>query len=231
MPSQINILILEDQGLVRAGMRELIRISEPTAIVHEAASYDEAIQVLSMQDVDFAFLDIDLRSSRSGIDVLGYLREHELGAFAIMLSARDERDVVLECINLGACGYIHKDMSDDKVFREALATVLQGGIFLPPILGGSPPGLPADPGKNGADPLAELGVTGRSVEVLHYICQGLPNKAIARKMDVEEGTIRKDYVPKLFKIFRVARRTELLIEVARRGIKLPRIDKQATPHP
>ncbi|MBV8633543.1 MAG: response regulator transcription factor [Burkholderiaceae bacterium] len=225
MPSQINILILEDQGLVRAGMRELIRISEPTAIVHEAASYDEAIQVLSAQDIDFAFLDIDLRSPKSGIDVLDYLRERELGAFAIMLSARDERDVILECINLGACGYVHKDMSDDKVFREALAIVLQGGIFLPGIIGGSLPRPPADSGKGRADTLASLGVTGRSAEVLHYICQGLPNKAIARKMNVEEGTIRKDYVPKLFKIFRVARRTELLIEVARRGIKLPRIEK------
>jgi two-component system nitrate/nitrite response regulator NarL len=49
----------------------------------------------------------------------------------------------------------------------------------------------------------------------------LPNKTIAAKMQVEEGTIRKDYVPKLFRIFQVTRRTELLVEVSRRGIIVP----------
>jgi two-component system nitrate/nitrite response regulator NarL len=57
--------------------------------------------------------------------------------------------------------------------------------------------------------------------VLYYLCQGLPNKTIATRMQVEEGTIRKDYVPKLFRIFQVTRRTELLVEVARRGVIVP----------
>lgn len=69
--------------------------------------------------------------------------------------------------------------------------------------------------------LDAIGLNGRSVDVLYYLCQGLPNKTIAKMMNVEEGTIRKDYVPKLFRAFRVARRTELLVEVARLGLKVP----------
>ncbi len=66
-----------------------------------------------------------------------------------------------------------------------------------------------------------LGIGGRSLEVLYYLCQGLPNKSIARNMGIEEGTVRKDYLPRLFRLFKVARRTELLIEVSRRGIVIP----------
>ena len=66
-----------------------------------------------------------------------------------------------------------------------------------------------------------IGVTGRALEVLYYLCQGLPNTAIANRMRIEEATVRKDYVPKLFKLFRVTRRTELLVEISRRGLSIP----------
>jgi len=221
--SVLNILVLEDQGLVRAGMRELIKIYEPRARIFEASNYVEAIALLEDHLFQFAFLDIDLKGERTGLDVLHYLREREMETRAIMLSGCIEKDVVLESINAGACGYIPKNISNDGVFRHALDTVFQGGIFLPePVLW---EGLNVD---RSVAPLPEislesLGVCGRSAEVLVYLCQGLANKAIARKMDIGEGTIRKDYVPKLFRIFKVAKRTELLFEVSRRRIKLPNL--------
>lgn len=225
MASTIKILILDDQGLVRAGMRELIRISEPNANIFEASSYEEAVALLAVETIDFAFLDYDLKSVKTGLDVLKHIRESELETYAIMLSGRCERELAMECISAGACGYINKDMSDDEVFRDALNTALRGGIFMPAALVGR---AESSKGAAGSEiSLSAMGVSGRCVEVLSYICQGLPNKAIAKKMNVEEGTIRKDYVPKLFRIFKVARRTELLIEVARLGIQLPTLDKSS----
>jgi two-component system nitrate/nitrite response regulator NarL len=50
----------------------------------------------------------------------------------------------------------------------------------------------------------------------------MPNKSIANKMGIEEATVRKDYVSRLLEIFGVARRTELIVEISRRGIKIPR---------
>ncbi|MGZ8282419.1 MAG: response regulator transcription factor, partial [Allosphingosinicella sp.] len=66
-----------------------------------------------------------------------------------------------------------------------------------------------------------LGIGGRVLEALYWVCQGLPNKSIARNMGIEEGTVRKDYLPRLFRAFKVVRRTELLIEVSRRGMVVP----------
>ncbi len=112
-------------------MRALIQFCEPRAAIKEAGSYDEALHTLSALPIDIAFLDLDLKETRSGIDVLKYIRASELTTRAIILSARSEESIVLECIRLGACGYILKDMDSDGVFRRALDTVFQGGVFLP----------------------------------------------------------------------------------------------------
>ena len=216
-----TILILEDQSLVRAGMRELIQISEPQARLLEASSFEEAAALVEDGPVEIAFLDIDLRGERSGLDFLRWLRSREFDTRAIMLSGRSEKDVVMECLREGASGYIVKDMESDGLFRRALDTVFQGSIFLPASVlgrGGFSPARATEPEPVTAE---SLGLSGRTLEVLYWVCQGLPNKAIARHMDIEEGTVRKDYLPKLFRLFKVVRRTELLIEVSRRRIQVP----------
>ena len=68
-PAAPSILILEDQALVRAGMRELIQISEPHGRIEETSSYGEAVEKLVAEPFDIAFLDIDLRAEKSGLDV------------------------------------------------------------------------------------------------------------------------------------------------------------------
>lgn len=65
-----------------------------------------------------------------------------------------------------------------------------------------------------------LGLAPRHCEVLYYLCQGLPNKSIANCMGISEGTVRKSYVSDLLRFFGVARRTELMMEVARRRLKV-----------
>jgi two-component system nitrate/nitrite response regulator NarL len=187
--------------------------------VIEAATYSEALGCLGEAVFDIAFLDIDLKGEKSGIDVLRHVREAELDTRAIMLSAHSERDIVMECIGAGASGFILKDTDTDGIFRHALDTIFGGSIFLPPNVIGRGGFSPVSPNRTSS--LDSMGLTARSVEVLYYLCQGLPNKLIAKKMEIEEGTIRKDYVPKLFRAFNVARRTELLVEVARRGLVLP----------
>ncbi len=222
-PAQsLDILILEDQALVRAGMRALIQISEPHARIREAANYEEAVALAKAGPIDIAFLDVDLKADKSGLDFLKWLREGERDTRAIMLSGRAEKDLVMACLAEGASGYIVKDMESDGLFRRALDTVFSGSIFLPATVIGRGGFSPSQPAAPAAVPAETLGISGRTLEALYYVCQGLPNKLIARNMGIEEGTVRKDYLPKLFRIFHVVRRTELMIEVSRRGIAVPR---------
>src|SRR5215217_8172063 len=129
--ASLDILLLEDQALVRAGMRELIQITEPRARISEASSFEEAVAKVEAERFDIAFLDIDLKDGRSGIEFLRWLRGRDVDTRAIMLSGRSEKELVMECLNEGASGYILKDMDGDGVFRRALDTVFQGSIFLP----------------------------------------------------------------------------------------------------
>jgi two-component system nitrate/nitrite response regulator NarL len=220
----LSVLLLEDQGLVRAGMRALIELCEPRASIQEAGSYDQAVALLAAGPIDIAFLDIDLKQTLSGIDVLKHIRASERATRAIMLSAQTEETTVLDCIRLGASGYILKEMDGNGIFRRALDTVFQGGVFLPAeILGRG--GVSPRAGNDGAASLAEIGVKGRALEALYYICQGFSNAVIAHKMGVAESTLANEYNSKLFKIFRVANRASLIVEVARRGIIPPPPDR------
>ena len=224
---ELAILLLEDQGLVRAGMRALIQLCEPRATIQEARSYDEAMARLADGPIDIAFLDIDLKETLSGIDVLKHIRASELPTRVIMLSAQTEESIVLNCLRLGASGFIPKDMNSNGVFRRALDTVFQGGVFLPAGIlgrGGFSPRLVT---SGGPSSLAEIGVKGRALEALYYICQGYSNAVIAHKMGVAESTIANEYNSKLFKQFHVANRASLIVEVARRGIIPPRPDHLA----
>ncbi|NOT85917.1 MAG: response regulator transcription factor [Methylococcaceae bacterium] len=139
LSDHLKILLLEDHGVVRAGFKALLREFVPDAQVYEAASYDQAIAILASDAIDFAFLDFKLAEAadKSGLDVLHYIREQELATRAVMLSGGEfasgylAKELVLQCINAGAFGYIPKAMEGDGVLREAFETVLQGRVFLP----------------------------------------------------------------------------------------------------
>jgi two-component system, NarL family, nitrate/nitrite response regulator NarL len=212
-----RVLLLEDQALIRAGMRALIEASEPGAVVREAGSYDEAVACLEATSPDVAFLDIDLKSARTGLDVLAHIRARGLSTRTIVLSANGEAAFVLNALRMGASGYIVKDMDGDGLFRRALDTVFQGGVFLPAdIFGREDATAAAAPAS-----LDTIGVKGRALEVLYSICQGFSNQLIAEKMNLAESTVANDYNTRLFRQFRVASRAALIVEVARRGIIPP----------
>ena len=154
---RLRILLLEDQALVRAGMKALIQISEPLATIREASSYDEAVETIRNANFDIAFLDIDLKEQQTGLHFLRYIRSLDLDTRAIMLSGRVEKDLVMSCIEAGASGYILKDMDSEGLFRRALDTVFQGNIFLPASV----------IGRGGFQPLA----CRRAVQRVSRICR------------------------------------------------------------
>jgi two-component system, NarL family, nitrate/nitrite response regulator NarL len=216
----VAVLVTVRSGLGTCWHASPHAVVEPRASIQEARSYDEALARLAAGPIDIAFLDIDLKETLSGIDVLKHIRASELPTRVIMLSAQTEESIVLDCIRLGASGYIPKDMDSNGVFRRALDTVFQGGVFLPAgILGRG--GFSRRFVGSGGNSLGEIGVKGRALEALYYICQGYSNAVIAHKMGVAESTVANEYNSRLFKQFRVSNRARLIVEVARRGIIPP----------
>lgn len=216
-PVPMNILLLEDHGVVRHAMRTELQMTEPLARVHEASSYAQAMDLLASHAFDVAFLDHDLGEERTGFDVLEHIHENCIETKAIILSGRDDRATIMDCLAAGASGFIPKAAEGEGIFRRAIDTVFQGGVYLPS----------SALGKGGYTPVTapvtaeSAGVTGRQLEVLYYLCRGLQYKVIAWKMDISEHTVRKDYVTALLRRFNVPNRVELMLEISRRRIVVP----------
>lgn len=214
-----NVLIVEDYGLVRAGMRALLERAAPHYAVFEEGTYEGAIDLLLRVPFELVFLDIDLGASSSGLDILRFIRDRELACRAVMLSASDDRDTVMSCVSQGASGFITKAGGDEGVFEQAIETVLAEEVYLPNSIVKRADFSPGQTISVGCS-AESLGLARRQCEVLYYLCQGLPNKSIASRMNISEGTVRKSYVSELLSFFGVSRRTELIIEVSRRRLKL-----------
>ena len=215
-----NALLVEDQALTRQALKTLLVQCDPLLSVDEAGDVDTCVGMLARGSYDLMFLDYQLGKGRSGMEVLRWVAEHELPLHTVMLSGQDDRDTVMECIKAGASGFISKSSDEGNlVFRSALDTILRGQIYLPHTAMGKGGFSPAT--TRPAASLEGLALSPRLAETLGYICQGLSNKSIARKMGLTENTI-KEYSGALLEKFGVRRRTELIVEMARRGIVIPR---------
>lgn len=215
-----QILIVEDQSLIRQALRLMIEERAPGCRVQEEAGYEGALLALDTGRYDMVFLDIELGGPRSGLDLLRELRQRQATCQVIMLSGNEERDMVDYCLAQGASGYISKASDDGSALLKALwALKLDPWSAQPSEASQAPSHWPAT--------LAELGLSPRKCEVLYHLCQGLSNKAIARRMGIEEATVRKSYVTELLRVFGVSRRTELMAEIGRRGLQIPPPQAQA----
>ncbi|MGH7087781.1 MAG: response regulator [Stellaceae bacterium] len=107
-------------------MKALIQVSEPLATIREAASHEEAVAAVAHATFDIAFLDVDLKEQRTGLDFLRHIRSLDLDTRAIMLSGRVEKELVMTCIEAGASGYILKDMDAFELDNDGAADTCEG---------------------------------------------------------------------------------------------------------
>lgn len=230
-----KVLLVDDQELVRSGMKSMLQQVAPAVAIDQAGSCAEAKALLQAARFDIVFLDLDLdvqdrhsgrsgHPGQSGLAILEYLRERCLPVRVVMLSDSDDPDTILRCIAAGACGFITKRVGDERMLAFALGAAFSDGLFLPASfltairdrLTPAPPSAAANRSS-----LVPLGFSPRLTEALYYLCQGLSNQDIADRMGICEGTVRKSYVSELLRAFGVARRSALIIEVNRRGLQVP----------
>lgn len=228
-----KVLLVDDQELVRSGMKSMLQLVAPAVAIEQAGSCAEAKAWLQAARFDLIFLDLDLdtqagrsgravHTSQSGLAILDYLRERCLPVRVVMLSDSDDPDTILRCITAGACGFITKRVGDERMLAFALGAAFSDGLFLPAsFLTAIRERLAPTPPAASSHSLVPLGFTPRLTEVLYYLCQGLSNQDIADRMGICEGTVRKSYVSELLRAFGVARRSALIIEVNRRGLQVP----------
>jgi DNA-binding NarL/FixJ family response regulator len=215
--SRRKVLMVDDHAMVREGTRMLLAQGGLDCELVEAGTLRDGLAVLARHaDIDWVMLDLGLPDI-AGIAALDRLRQEHEDVPVVVLSASEERALVLECINHGAMGFIGKSATGDALV-QALRLVFAGGIHLPPALFGTPATAPP-PLEDAVlaakeEELLRLGLTPRQIEVLDLMVQGLSNKAIAGRLTLSEATI-KSHVAASLKALNVRNRTQAVFVLAK----------------
>jgi DNA-binding NarL/FixJ family response regulator len=229
----VKILVVDDHPLIREAMKTVLKQLDGAIEVLEAGSCEDALAIASRQlELSLILLDLKL-PGMSGLDGLQTLREEHPDVPVVVLSASESRSEVMRALDLGAMGFIPKSQPS-RVMIGALKLVLSGGVYLPAEVMSQPEPPPRaaedEPTYDSSPTAADIGLTPRQTEVLSLLVQGKPNKIICRELNLAEGTV-KIHVAAILKALGVSNRTQAVVEVGRRRIKLTPLDRkpQAAP--
>ena len=210
----IRVMLVDDQNLVRKGVRSLLELSEEIAVVAEAADGTEAVRAIPEIKPDVVLLDMRM-PQMSGLDVLIALSAAGTLPPTIILTTFDDDELVLAGIKAGARGYLLKDVSLEELVN-AVKTVAEGGSMVKPVvtqrLLKGLENLKTDfYSLDRPDPL-----TDRETEILRLMAGGYSNKEIANSLGVAEGTI-KNHVSNILSKMGVRDRTRAVLKAFELG--------------
>jgi DNA-binding NarL/FixJ family response regulator len=211
----IRVFLVEDQHLVRRGIRTLLEMVEDIEVVGEAAEGMTAPEKIQAASPDVVLLDLRL-PERSGIGVLQELGRRGCLPPTIILTTFDDEALVIEGIRAGARGFLLKDVSLERL-TESIRAVAAGGSAVQPALTER---LLAAAGRAGwdfdslapPDPLTE-----REVEVLRLMTGGYSNREIASVLAISEGTV-KNHISSILSKMGVRDRTRAVLKGLELGL-------------
>lgn len=172
----IEILLVDDQTMVRQAMASLLDLESDFSVTAQAASAAEALEILREIEVDIAILDIEL-GGVSGLELTKILRSKYSKIKILIVTTFGRPGYLNRAMAAGANGFLVKDAPSEKLI-SAIHTVSQGGSYIDSQLAAQAMSL-------GGNPLSK-----REIEVLRIAGTGATNAQIAAQVFLAEGTIR-----------------------------------------
>ena len=183
-----TLLIADDHPLFRAALRGAAVDADEDVQTCEAESLDGVLALLEARnDIDLVLLDLHMPGNH-GLAGLAAIRAQFPAVAVVLVSANEDPQIVRRALDHGAAGYIPKSAGLDDM-RSAIRAVLACEQWLPPALRGAVSRAPSAPGD--ADLAAKLAsLTPQQFRVLTLVAEGLLNKQIADRLDVQERTVK-----------------------------------------
>lgn len=215
MTTKISVCLVDDQTLVRQGIRSLLELSDDICVVAEAGDGAQAVEIIPKAKPDVVLLDMRM-PGMSGLDVLNALAAKDALPPTIILTTFDDDQLVLAGLKAGARGYLLKDVSLEQLV-DAVKTVAAGGSLVAPVvtqrlLSGLTRMQNDFVSLEQPDPL-----TDRETEILRLMAGGYSNKEIANSLTVAEGTV-KNHVSNILSKLGVRDRTRAVLKAFEIGI-------------
>jgi DNA-binding NarL/FixJ family response regulator len=237
----MKVLLVDDHPLVLSALQAVIlTIGDDTTVVGVDSAAAARAALREDADWDLVLLDLALGDA-DGFDVLIEFRAAYPAVPVVVVSASDRASDVIRAIDNGAMGFVPKKSSHGEL-HEALRMVMTGSMYVPPSMlglafgsssrsgGDTVPGVmrPASGGIAESAALGDasrpephqrlpsiddVGLTPRQAEVLGLLLQGLPNKLIARQLNLSVETV-KDHVAAVLRALGVSSRTQAVLAVS-----------------
>ena len=208
----MRVLIIDDHPLFRKGARQLLEMDARFEVVGEADDGASSIAQTRQLDPDLILLDLNMKPV-SGIEVLRRIKQERGDIMVVMLTVSDQGEDIAKAIQLGADGYLLKDMEPEDMLAK-LAQVSQGQI----VMDDNVANLLANLLKSGEHPLLpeDANLTERETETLVLLAEGLNNKRIARRLNISDGTV-KVHIKNILRKLKVRSRLEAAIWAINNG--------------
>lgn len=233
-PNQIRVMLVDDQRLIRDGLRYVIDAQPDMQVVGEADNGSTALDVASQNHPDVVLMDVQMPDG-DGLTATRRMKEALPAVKVLLLTTFDVVEYVYDGIRAGAVGYLLKDADaielmesiravyrGEALYRTAAAAEALARAVTEPIPaaehadgGAAATANPAFIGGQGETLIEDL--TGRELEVLQEMAWGLRNDEIATKLHISEGTV-KTHVHRILQKFGVDDRTQAVVIALRRKI-------------
>jgi DNA-binding NarL/FixJ family response regulator len=211
----IRVFIVDDQTLVRQGIRSLLGLVDDIDVVGEAIDGEEALSLLERVETDVVLLDVRMPKV-DGLGVLQALQAKSSAPPCIVLTTFDDDELVLRGIAAGARGFLLKDVSLEQL-SAAIRTVADGGsVINPAVTERVLRGIERFGAGFDALPVPEA-LTKREVEIVGMMAAGYSNREIAKACFVAEGTV-KNHISNILSKLGVRDRTRAVLRALHLGM-------------
>jgi DNA-binding NarL/FixJ family response regulator len=204
----IRVLIADDHGVIRDGLGRLIAGLPDMEVVATASDGEEAIDRARSAEPDVILMDLDM-PKLDGIEATRRVLAERPTTAVLVLTSFSDRPRILGALEAGASGYLLKDVAADEV-AEGIRAAARGESPLDPRAARTVLTARHEP-----DPMAAL--SDREREVLTLLLEGLPNKLIARRLEITEKTV-KSHLTRIFREIGVTDRTQAALWAERNGL-------------
>jgi DNA-binding NarL/FixJ family response regulator len=214
MGARTRILLVEDQTLVREGLRSLLAFAPDLEVAGEAADGEEALAAIHRLKPDVVLLDIRL-PRRNGLEVLQELARNDAVPPTLILTTFDDDALLLEALRSGARGFLLKDVTFEQL-TGAIRTVAAGGSLIQPALTARAIRSLSESPRRFESAESPEPLTQREREVLRLFSAGMSNREIGHALGVVEGTV-KNHVHNILQKLGVRDRNRAMLKAIELG--------------
>ena len=201
----LRVMVVDDHGVVRNGLRMLLEADGGFDVVHLAEDGKQAVELAAEDPPDVVLMDLAM-PVMDGVEATRALKAAHPDVRVVVLTSLGEPERIVAAIDAGADGYLFKHAEPAEI-AEAIRTAHAGGAVLDPkaaramLDARSAPATPT--------------LTGREQQVLDLVAQGLANKQIGRRLGITERTV-KAHLTRIYQAIGVQDRTQAALWVQRR---------------